>query len=289
MVAIDVKSLPDGVKLRPLAPGDVEAGLALSGEAGWNQVAEDWRWMIHHGRGWACLDTQGQMIATALTLPQSRLFGWISMVLVTAAWQRRGIASALMAHAIATLNADGKIPGLDATPAGRTVYGPLGFSDIYGLTRLRAERARLEAFPDGPGCRPLTPGDIPGLAALDLAVYGADRLDLLEDLRRRAPSLAWVLEDGSGFCLGRNGRGAHQIGPVVAGNSTAALGLLRAALSESNGPVMIDAPDRHVELINGLTRGGFLAERPYIRMLLGRDHPIDEPDRIFAITGPELG
>ncbi|MBL6599428.1 MAG: GNAT family N-acetyltransferase [Alphaproteobacteria bacterium] len=289
MAATDADKLPNGVRLRDLGPGDIEAGIALSREAGWNQGAEDWRWMIHHGRGWACIDSGERVVATALTLPQSGSFGWISMVLVTAAWRRHGIASALMTHSIEALKAVGKTPGLDATPAGRAVYGPLGFNDIYGLTRYRAESPRFEPVPDGSGCRPLRGGEISVLASLDLLAFGADRLDLLEDLRQRAPSLAWVHETGKGYCLGRNGRGAHQIGPIVAEDGGMAIALLHAALSGVNGPVMIDVPDRHIDLIEWLTRSGFRAERPYTRMLLGADQPFDDPNRVFAITGPELG
>lgn len=289
MAATDPDDLPDGIRLRALGPDDVDAGLALSQEAGWNQAAEDWRWMIANGRGWACVDPGGRLVATALTLPGTGSFGWISMVLVTAAWRRRGIASALMARSIETLRAGGRIPGLDATPTGRTVYGPLGFCDIYGLTRYRAESPRPEPLPTGARSRRLSAGDIPSLAALDLKAHGAGRVELLKDLRRRAPALAWREETGNGFCLGRNGRGAHQIGPVVAEDAETAIDLIHAALSELEGPVMIDVPDRHVDLIRWLTRSGFRAERPYTRMLLGTDQPIDDPDRIFAITGPELG
>ena len=289
MAATDPDNLPDGIRLRALGADDVDAGLALSEEAGWNQATEDWRWMIANGRGWACLDPGDRVVATALTLPGSGSFGWISMVLVTAAWRRRGIASALMAHCIEALRTRGRIPGLDATPAGRTVYGPLGFSDIYGLTRYRAESPRPEPVPEGFQCRRLSAGDMADLAALDLTVHGADRLELLEDLRRRAPALAWGHETENGFCLGRNGRGAHQIGPVVAEDAGTAIGLIHAALSELDSPVMIDVPDRHGELIEWLAQSGFRAERPYTRMLLGTDQPIDDPNRIFAITGPELG
>jgi GNAT superfamily N-acetyltransferase len=289
MAATEAIGLAEGLRVRDLVPGDVEAGLVLSREAGWNQTAEDWAWMIGHGRGWACLDAQDRVVATALTQPGMENFGWISMVLVTEAWRRRGIASFLMARSIEALRASGHVPGLDATPAGRTVYGPLGFHDIYGLTRFRAERSIRAEMPPGPGPRPMTCSDPTRLAALDRAVFGADRTGLLNDLLARAPGLAWVAEAGDGFCLGRNGRGAWQIGPVVAGAAESAIGLLRAALGSVDGPVMIDVPDHHVAVTAWLKASGFHAERPYTRMLLDRNRPFDDPARVFAIAGPELG
>lgn len=289
MVVTESDGPPPGLRVRDLEPGDIASGLALSREAGWNQTAEDWAWMIGQGRGWACLDPGDRVVATALTQPGSENFGWISMVLVTEAWRRRGIASFLMARSIKALLASGHVPGLDATPAGRTVYGPLGFQDIYGLTRFRAERTTQVEIPPGLRRRLMTSSDLPGLAALDQAVFGADRLGLLSDLVARAPGLAWVAQAGDGYCLGRNGRGAWQIGPVVAGTAETAIGLLRAALGSLDGPVMIDVPDHHAEVTTWLKASGFSAERPYTRMLLDQDRAFDDPARIFAIAGPELG
>jgi GNAT superfamily N-acetyltransferase len=289
MAPTDAGELPEGVRVRDLDIGDIDAGLALSTEVGWNQTAEDWAWMIQGGRGWACLDGQDRVVATALTQPQYDQFGWISMVLVTETWRRRGIAGYLMARSIAALRKSRRVPGLDATPAGRTVYAPLGFRDIYGLTRFRAAAPTLGDAPPDTRFRPMASRDISRLAALDRVVFGADRLGLLNDLFRRAPALTWITEDGDGFCLGRNGRGASQLGPVVAGDAGTAIGLLRAALGALEGPVMIDVPDHHDEVAGWLKASGFHAERPYTRMLLDQDRPFDDPDRVFAIAGPELG
>jgi GNAT superfamily N-acetyltransferase len=289
MAATDAGRPPKGIRVRDLGPGDIVAGLALTDEVGWNQTIEDWAWMIGHGRGWACLDGHDRVVATALTQPQSETFGWISMVLVTEAWRRRGIASFLMTRSILALGESGHVAGLDATPAGRAVYGALGFRDIYGLTRFRADRVSFEPRKSRPKIRPFVSSDLPRLEALDRTVFGANRLDLLADLVRRAPKFAWLSEAGDGFCLGRDGRGACQLGPVVAEDSETAIGLLAAAFQTLEGPVMIDVPDHHTELVAWLKDAGFRAERPYTRMLLDHDRPLDDPARVFAIAGPELG
>jgi GNAT superfamily N-acetyltransferase len=282
-------ALPPGLKLADLVPGDAEAGRALSAEIGWNQTAADWTGMIGCGPGWICRDSAGRTVATALTLPYGERFAWIAMVLVTEAWRRRGIAGALMHRAVeATLEA-ALIPGLDATPAGRAVYGALGFRDIYGIIRLRAENPRLDGGPDRSRVRPLRAMDLPETVAFDRIAFGADRATLLTDLRRRATDLAWIAETGDGYCLGRAGRAAWQIGPVVAPDNQTATALIRAALGPVSGPVMIDVPDRHGALVDWLCGAGFAPERPYTRMLLGRPAPLDAPERIFAIAGPVLG
>src|SRR5262249_34108436 len=125
---------------------------ALVAEASWNQNAADWRTFLHLGtvygvrvadRGPAAGPTgEGgaprRIIATAATLPHGGRFAWISMVLVAGAFRRRGLASRLIRRCIDDLNAAALVPVLDATPAGRTVYGPPGFADTWAQWRLGA-------------------------------------------------------------------------------------------------------------------------------------------------------
>lgn len=285
--------LPGGLTCRPLAAGDIAGALALSAAAGWNQNAADWRYMIGRGPGWACCDGQGRLVATALTLPCGRRFGWIGMVLVTAAWQRRGIAGRLLEAAVAALVERGVTPGLDATEAGRGVYLPLGFRDVYPLSRYRAERPVCpagEAAQDmTEAVRPLQPGDLAAVAEYDRAAFGGDRRDLLAALLARAPGLAGIAPGGRGHALGRDGRIASQLGPIVAGDTATAMALAGHALRRAGGPVYIDVPDRHEDFRAWLEAAGFRRQRGFMRMLHGRGEPFDDPARVFAIAGPELG
>ena len=59
------------------------------------------------------------------------------MVLVTADWRRRGIATKLVDACLDAATRRGLTTWLDATPAGATVYGPLGFTPTLQLRRLR--------------------------------------------------------------------------------------------------------------------------------------------------------
>src|SRR6266511_3739364 len=119
-----------------LAPEELGDAAALVREAGWNQVAADWRIFLDLGRVYAVRTGAGRVIATAATLPYGGRFAWISMVLVAGEYRRRGLASRLMRRCIEELTAAGLVPVLDATPAGRAVYGALGFEDAWGFHRL---------------------------------------------------------------------------------------------------------------------------------------------------------
>jgi Predicted acetyltransferase len=127
----------------PLRPSEIADAQALVAEAGWNQTAADWQAFLDYGKVQA-IRAQGRVVATAATLPYGA-FGWISMVLVTAAFRRQGLAARLMRGAIDDLVDAGLVPVLDATPAGREVYRKLGFADTWGFARL--------ARP-GSSCRP---------------------------------------------------------------------------------------------------------------------------------------
>src|SRR5437879_9602930 len=97
----------EGLRQADLVRADIFSALALSDEAGWNQVAEDWALFIDRGRTIGLFDSDGRLIATAAVLPYDNGFGWISMVLVTAAWRHRGLARHLMQECIAVLQDQG--------------------------------------------------------------------------------------------------------------------------------------------------------------------------------------
>lgn len=275
---------------RPLTIRDLAGALALSTEAAWNQTAADWALLLQRGNGVGIVTSGGKLVASALAHGFGP-FGWISMVLVTRDFRRRGLATELLRHCIETLRAEGITPGLDATEAGRRVYEPIGFQPIYGLQRLRAEAIHQKPFPDR-HIRLATKEDLPGLADYDAVVFGGDRGQILAHLLERAPRLAFVAEENGvirGFVLGRDGREATQIGPLIADTPALATALADQALAGTSGPVYIDAVESQAALRDHLTAYGFRAQRGFTRMLLGRDTPFDDPARTFAIAGPELG
>jgi len=286
--------------LEPLREHDLDAShlpgcLALSAEAGWNQNESDWRLMLRIGRGLGVTTENGRLVATAIMLPFEQRFAWISMVLVTADHQRRGIASRLMRRAIDELIAGGYVPLLDATPAGREVYRKLGFEDCWRMARLASPSAiTVNARDLGMDLevRSLGRGDWPGVLDEDRAIFGADRSGILQDLARRVPQAALIATRGGTICgasFARDGRLATQIGPVIAADDATALALVAEALARVAPPVFIDVPDRHARIGAWLRDLGFTVQRALIRMAHGRNLAFDDSNRLYAIAGPELG
>lgn len=159
----------------------IPAAELLSREAGWNQITADWSVFFSHGKVFGFV-AEDRLVATAAALPQGEKLGWVSMVLVTAAWRRKGLASRLVAACISFLRDSGRAAMLDAAPAGVNIYASLGFVPLCSMERwegngvgaVESETA-AKALPDA-------------IAAWDRTVFGADRRYLLQDFLSRPGS-----------------------------------------------------------------------------------------------------
>jgi len=264
--------------------------LELSRSAHWNQNEADWRLMLGIGHGWGVMLADGTLAASTLVLPYGS-FAWVSMVLVLPSQRRKGHATRLLRRALEALGRRGLTPILDATPAGRAVYVQEGFHDTWGFRRLQLRA--LRAAPERPaGVRALRADDWPGLLELDGRAFGASREPLLRALAARLPEAALVFDRGGGvegYLLGRDGREASQLGPLVARDSGAARALLAAALAAVGPPLYLDLVDREPGLTAWLESLGFAFQRPFTRMVHGAADAPGEAALVFCPAGPELG
>src|SRR5260221_5185618 len=169
----------DVAALRPvvLTPDRMAGGLLLSAEAGWNQIEADWRFMLASGAGFGFADPGGRLVASGLTVDFPD-YAWISMILVTPDWRRRGLATRLMQSCIDALAARRLVPALDASPQGREVYRRLGFRDAGTSTRLGGDLSGGTS-PPARGVAPLAPEDLASVAAYARRSSGTDRIALL--------------------------------------------------------------------------------------------------------------
>ena len=277
-----------------LLPADADGISPLSVEAGWNQVAADWRLMIASGSAFGIKDGAGRWIASALTLPLGSQVSWISMVLVTKSERRRGHGTQLLRRCIDALEATGRATGLDATELGRPVYLPLGFRDAYAISRWSTRSAidTTIAAPPGLTIRPARAHDLERIVDFDGQCSGLERRAILANLHARAPWLAHVAEraDGSlaGYGLGRDGHRAPHVGPVVAETQAIGLALASRALASVRSPATLDVPDQQGEIKRWLQSQGCSVQRGFMRMLRGAAPAVEDGSRVMAIAGPEL-
>jgi hypothetical protein len=203
------------------------------------------------------------------------------MVLVTQNWRRRGLATSLLDACLEAARKQGLTAWLDATPAGATVYGPLGFTPTLELRRLRFE-----------GSASTTPtklaanGSLDELIARDHGAMGFDRRALLRELGGRSGSQ--LISHGSAMALIRHGRTARHIGPLFADDVGSATALIETIAQSETSPILIDVVSEYNEFIEHLTGSGWTIERPFQRMRLGRT-ATQNAEPPFAVAGPEYG
>jgi len=272
-----------------LGQSDLQGALALSSEANWNQTLDDWKMMLASGRAIGIAGPKRRLVASALILPFGQDFGWVSMVLVTQSHRKNGLATDLLARCIEMLEQDGLTPVLDATPAGEPLYRSLGFEPHFSMQRWAIDDATTIGANANPLSRPLGAAEMNAVKAYDADVFGGDRGTILDALLQRSGGHAHISGNCSGFVLGRNGRIAHQIGPLCADDSAIAVALLSQTLKQMSGPVFIDACDHQSIFVERLKALGFKKQRPFLRMAKAKPTPFGERARMFAMAGPELG
>ena len=207
-----------------------------------------------------------------------------------------GLASArqLLQEAL-DIAGDAATARLDATPAGRAVYLPLGFCEEYGLQRMvRPATVRLSAAARGShGSRRMTDADFADVLMIDRDVFGADRRALLEMCRSEAPEYAAgrsaqvastdICSGGTVTCSSTSDRSSPAMKPLLpARRQRACRGTRTGHLSSTcrsarRGP-------------RGWSPPASRLQRPFTRMRRGEPRaPTSASERMFAIAGPEFG
>lgn len=283
------------LRLRSLTREDLAFADSLRALAGWNQTLADWeRFVALEPDGCFLAEWQGVSAGTATTTVYGPELAWIGMVLVHPEYRRRGIGRALFERCIDYLSGRGvRCIKLDATPEGKRVYASLGFKDEWTLTRW--ERAAAHSRPPARSLRIRSwqEADARAVEEIDSAAFGVSRSRIVQSLAKLS-RLALVSESESrriaGYGLLRVGSRALYLGPVAGACSDMALELVEALLQPTdNEKVFWDIPDQNVAAVTWAEQHGFTAQRPLIRMDLGENIASGDPEKQFAIAGPELG
>jgi len=136
--------------------------------------------------------------------------------------------------------------------------------------------------------RAIRESDWKGMLELDALAFGASRERLLRDLGRRLPQAALVVEE-KGFLIGRDGREALQLGPLVARDEETAISLFSQALRAVEPPLYVDVVDHAPVLREWLEAHDFSLQRPFTRMVRGAERAPGNEKLVYLVAGPELG
>ena len=268
---------------------DIPAGMRLKETANWNQTAQDWENVLAiEPQGCWVYESEGNIVGSTTAVAYGEDLAWIGMVLVLPEYRGRGIARALMEHALHYLDARGvKCVKLDATDMGRPLYERLGFVEETTIERWAG--AFNAASPPDHRSVPARLLDVAEIAALDQAAFGAGRSRLLDRLSVTFP------EDGhclpGGYVMGRPGVREYFLGPCVADNAAEARRLIAHFLSRHpTARVFWDLLPANQDAVDLARSFGFEPQRKLARMAL--QGGVCQPGnvaRVFAAAGFEYG
>ena len=312
------------LRIRLLQKTDIVFANSLRALVGWNQTPDDWlRFLNHQPDGCFIAEWDEQPVGTATTTVYEDKVAWIGMVLVHPDARRRGIGRALVEHCIAFLKPRVACIKPDATPLGKTLYDTLGFKDEWTLRRWETSNVEHAVAPTKYRVRRIRVEDEEAIRVLDTDSFGAFRWPMVCRITWQ-PSRALIhltpKQRINAFGILRNGARAHYLGPVVAESIAAAGPLIKSFLNElptqpvywdkseiakammecellagsimkdlPNQPIFWDIPDANTCAVELAQRLGFQPQRSLIRMFLGENKWPGDPQRIFALAGPEIG
>ncbi len=285
------------VRVRLMTRSDLDFADSLRASAGWNQTRADWeRFLATEPDGCFLAECEGQAVGTATTTVHSDELAWIGMMLVHPDCRRRGVGQALLERCLHSLRERRiRCIKLDATPLGQPLYEKFGFQVEWSLARWEGPAPRVPSAPqtDRVLLRPWSASDFNALIALDEEAFGVSRGRVLWPLAQ-ASHRALVHQSPrgeiTGFGMIRAGSRAAYLGPVVANSPAIATALVSALLADAPAErVYWDVPDQNTGAVALAQQLGFNPQRPLVRMFVGDNSHPGDPQRQFALAGPEVG
>jgi GNAT superfamily N-acetyltransferase len=269
-------------EIRLMQEKDVGQAMQLSGEAGWNQTADDWRTLLALApEGCFGIDCDGRLAATASLICYGARLAWLGMVLTRMEYRGRGLASSLVRECLRQADQRGiETVKLDATQKGQRIYERFGFRPEQPAERWEAERTLTDCSMRLPEMDWQLPAQ-----RFDGCAFGANRLALLQRIARQSTVIA--TEDA--FVFTRPGSLRRYLGPCVAKDGRVARAVIEAALLRESGVSLfwdlLPANDECREIAISL---GFSMTRQLVRMRRGP--VVQQADRFtFALAGFEFG
>jgi GNAT superfamily N-acetyltransferase len=223
------------------------------------------------------------MVATFLCGPTA----WLGLLIVRHEYRGEGIGTMLMKRAMQHVQSHGVITmRLEAVQDAIPLYERLGFYREFSSLRLKKQGDEIVADTE---YGTFTPDVLEEIALFDAPYYGTSRFQFLQRCCELS-TLRLVKNHSSiaGYLLARTAN-SHKIGPCVAENGEVFEYLLKIALHQLRGSISIGIPACNEEGVDILTQYGFTITSTSVRMVWGIRKFQGNPEKIYAIGGPEKG
>ncbi len=279
------------IEIRTLTPADLDMAdaLLMAAYGGASRKQRLQSYLTLQPDGWILAHWDGTPAGVAGATHYGPI-AYIGLVGVHPAYQRRGIAMAMMRHLLRWSAERGRpVLQLDASPAGAPLYERLGFvDDEKTVSFMQDDCARRPPLSERVSRVQAT--DIPAVAAFDMPIFGANRAAVFELLQSEAPERAFVARDAAGQICGYLFAQAMSLGPWAARTVGDAEALLGAALelTYQAGPYVL-APSSNPNASNLLLQYGFSPNRSLRHMRLGGEGPIGQHALLYGLASFAIG
>jgi ribosomal protein S18 acetylase RimI-like enzyme len=278
------------LSIREFRPADISFALTQTAREGWDNTAASFEvCLAHDPAGCFIAELDGQPAGMITTTRYARA-AWIGHLIVPPEDRRQGIGEQLMAHTMQHLASQGvQTIRLEADPPGVNLYRRLGFVDEF-------ESLRFETFgpvdTDSTEADPMTPHDLPEVAAFDAQHFGDDRGRLLELLFDHAAAGLCVRARGdlAGYLLVSPSTRGLRLGPWVASDAASARTLLKTALAQvTTGTIVLGVPQPNLRAVALLESFQFARTPSCRRMVHGPQSATGRPHNVYGIANGAMG
>lgn len=274
--------------IRRLSAADVPGCVALARQRRWLPEESKWEFLLEVGDGFGIDASDGGLAgAVVVTIYEDKLAA-IGMLLVSPRWGRQGLGRRLMRAVLD--HAGAATTFLYSTAEGQPLYEALGFREVSRVVKYAGEY-RSRPVSQGITVRAAAATDLPGLARIDEAAFGARRDRVLASLSEFATvRYVGVANEGlTGYGTAWRSLGCTVIGPLVAADEATAEALADALAGQSGGQLSLDVPLHCARLAGWATGHGLrrAAEAPL--MVAGGGRLPGDRHQLFAPLMQALG
>lgn len=269
--------------VRRLTEADLPAIIALAADRDWPPEVSKWRLMFAVSEPFGVEDPAGGLAGVVVLTRYGTTLATVGMMLVASSHSRKGLGGRLLRHVLAL--AGTAVVYLTATDYGRPLYERLGFRAVDSSVTYRGQLpAPSTAGADEPPMRRVAAADMADLLAVDAAVFGADREQVLRELPGFADEFGVLGSPAAGFGAAWAKDGTRVIGPLVAPDLDSATRLITGLAAGWSGPIRLDVLGRHPGLAGWAGSSGLTAGDQTALMVRGGDLPGDRSRLYCPVT-----
>lgn len=267
--------------------------LRLCRQAGWPDYGEqELALLVQQGRFFGYQNVRGDIISCIGLFLFGRLAS-IGLVIVDKEYKRLGLGRRMVNACISKTDESTAIR-LCATKEGLPLYEKAGFHTAGSVRKYSCHSfqpiekqdhldAKLTAF---------RKQDFQELATADLAAFGGDRSNLLQQLISTSEECVIARNNEGqliGYGLSVQTPANLKFGPIIAPSSDVAAQFINRLAAGKQGPMRIDIPGEHTSLHDRLIEMGFQADEEPPLMLYQIKMLPDQNGHLYALISQALG